>query len=302
MNTPQTVFHDSAEANSGLPISSESLSSASRFCPRRRFGRALAIIGTVAFVVLAGSLASTGFAANPAQEMAKAGTTGGIDPHGDSLLSIQSSLQQFGHFQFILRLFLGLSLAVSCAWVIGWHPRRSTLGDPLSDLEERKALIILGVVGAVVAELAGTNQALAFVIFGIGALARFRTALDNPKLTGKAIVVVVIGLACGMGSWAMAVFVTAFCWLLVFWLESHVGCRIRIRLDADVDPQPVYGMVQSMLISRHCRLQRSELNETKRQMTFLMLIPSGLDPRQLETEVRAKLPNPDDARIDINAA
>src|SRR5205807_5733181 len=87
-------------------------------------------------------------------------------------------------------------------------PRRS-LANPLSDLEERKALILLGMVGAVVAELSGTSQTLAFVIFGIGALLRFRTLLDNPKLTGKAITVVVVGLACGMGSWAMAVFVAA---------------------------------------------------------------------------------------------
>ena len=41
-------------------------------------------------------------------------------------------------------------------------------------------------VGAVVAELSGTSQTLAFVIFGIGALLRFRTVLDNPKLTVKA--------------------------------------------------------------------------------------------------------------------
>jgi hypothetical protein len=32
-----------------------------------------------------------------------------------------------------------------------------------------------------------------------------------------------------------------------------------------------------------------------------MLIPSGLDPKQLEAEVRAKLPQPEDARIDIRA-
>jgi hypothetical protein len=228
--------------------------------------------------------------------------TGGVDPHGDSWASIQNSLRQFGQLQFILRLFLSLVLTVACAWVIGWHPRRSTLGDPLSDLEERKALIVLSVVGAVVAELSGTNQALAFVIFGIGALARFRTALDNPKLTGKAIVVVVIGLACGMGSWAMAVFVTAFTWALVYWLESRVGCRLKIRLDSGVDPQPVYGAVQSFLISRHCRLQSSELNEGKRQMTFLMLIPSALDPRQLESDVRTQLPKADNARIEIQAA
>jgi hypothetical protein len=265
-------------------------------------GQALRIAGTVALVAIAGMLSLAAFGANPAEEMAKAGTTtGGIDPHGDSWQSIQNSIQQFTQPQFILRLLLSFSLAVLCAWVIGWHPHRSTLGDPISDVEERKTLIILGLVGAVVAELSGTSSTLAFVIFGIGALLRFRTALDNPKLTGKAIMVVVVGLACGMGSWTMAVFVTAFTWALVFWLDSHVGCRLRIRLDDEADAGLVYGAVQSLLVSRQCRLQSSELNEAKKQMVFLMLIPSALDPKRLEAEVREKLPRPEDARIDIRA-
>jgi hypothetical protein len=178
-----------------------------------------------------GVLSSAAFCANPAEAIAKLGNTGGVDPKGNSWVSIQNSVEQFGHPEFILRLFLSLSLAVGCAWAIAWHPRRASLIDLLADLEERKALILLGVVGAVVAELSGTSQTLAFVIFGIGALLRFRTLLDNPKLTGKAMMVVVVGLACGMGSWAMAVFVTGFSWLLIFWLDSHSSCRVRIRLD-----------------------------------------------------------------------
>jgi hypothetical protein len=113
--------------------------------------------------------------------------------------------------------------------------------------------------------------------------------LDNPKLTGKAITVVVVGLACGMGSWAMAVFVTAFAWGLLFWLDSHSSCRVRIRLDDTEDPKPVFGTVQSLLISHKCRLQSSALYEDKGQMVFLLYIPSGIDPRQLEAEVRASL-------------
>ncbi len=168
-----------------------------------------AALAAVALIALACVVSSAALGANPAEEMAKVGTT---DPKGNSWLSIQNSIEQFGHPEFILRLFLSLGLAVGCAWVIAWHPRRSSLANPLADLEERKALVLLGMVGAVVAELSGTSQTLAFVIFGIGALLRFRTLLDNPKLTGKAITVVVVGLACGMGSWAMAVFVTAFTW------------------------------------------------------------------------------------------
>jgi hypothetical protein len=280
---------------------------ASRRSPSAWFpGRALRRI--IALTALATIAPSSVFAANPAEEMTKLGsagttaTTGGVDPHGNSWLSIQNSMMQFGHQGFLLRLFLSFSLAVACAWIIAWHPRRALIADPLSDIEERKALIILGMVGAIVAELSGSNQNLAFVIFGIGALLRFRTVLDNPKLTGKAITVVVIGLACGMGSWAMAVFVTAFSWCLIFILESHVGCRIKIRLDDDADAQAVYGMAQSLLVAHRCRLKNSALYENKRQMVFFLLIPAGLDPHQLEADLRSKLPKSDESEITIQSA
>jgi hypothetical protein len=283
-----------------MPISSIYTTPSHLFWSNRYSGRALRTVGVVAVIAVVGVLCSAAFGANPAEELAKHGTTGGIDPKGNSWVSIQQSVEQFGHPEFILRLFLSLSLAVGCAYAIAWHPRRASLADPLADLEERKALILLGVVGAVVAELSGTSQTLAFVIFGIGALLRFRTLLDNPKLTGKAIMVVVVGLACGMGSWAMAVFVTAFCWVLVYWLDSHSSCRVRIRLDDGEDPKPVFGTVQSLLVSHKCRLQSSALYEDKGQMVFLLYIPSGVDPMQLEAEVRSSLKKHNVSKITVD--
>ena len=269
-------------------------------CYNWRLRRALSIIAGVAVIVLITVLSSVAFGANPAEEMAKAGTTGGVDPKGNSWESIQRSVLQFGHPDFILRLLLSLVLAVGCAIAIAWHPRRASLRDPLRDFEERKALILLGVVGAVVAELSGTSQTLAFVIFGIGALLRFRTLLDNPKLTGKAIMVVVVGLACGMGSWAMAVFVTAFSWLLLLWLDSHSSCEVRIRLNNGADAKPVFDTVQSLLLSHKCRLQSSSLYEDKGRMVFLLYIPNGVDPGKLEDEVRTRLRKNDVSKIAVD--
>src|SRR5690348_14185763 len=103
---------------------------------RSQFVRVLmrfAVLIALAFV-----LSSTAFGANPAEELAKMGHPGGLDPKGNSWESIHQSVLQFGHPDFILRLFLSLVLAVACAWVIAWHPRRASLFDPLSDLEERK--------------------------------------------------------------------------------------------------------------------------------------------------------------------
>jgi hypothetical protein len=288
--------HQSSKENT--PIGSNYTMPKCLFLLNRYFESALRTVGIV--IVIACVLSSAAFGANPAEELAKAGATGGLDPKGNSWVSIQQSVEQFGHPEFILRLFLSLSLAVGCAYAIAWHPRRASLADPLADLEERKALILLGVVGAVVAELSGTSQTLAFVIFGIGALLRFRTLLDNPKLTGKAIMVVVVGLACGMGSWAMAVFVTGFSWVLVYWLDSHSSCRVRIRLDDGEDPKPVFGTVQSLLVSHKCRLQSSALYEDKGQMVFLLYIPSGVDPMQLEAEVRSSLKKHNVSKITVD--
>src|SRR6266446_5344332 len=256
-----------------------------------------ALTSLVLILVLVLGLSSAAFGANPAEEMAKVGTT---DPKGDSWHAIQNSIEQFAHPEFMLRLFLSLSLAVACAWAIAWHPRRSSLANPLADLEERKTLILLGMVGAIVAELSGSSQTLAFVIFGIGALLRFRTVLDNPKLTGKAITVVVVGLACGMGSWAMAVFVTGFSWLLLFWLDSHSSCEVRIRLNNGADAKPVFDTVQSLLLSHKCRLQSSSLYEDKGRMVFLLYIPNGVDPGKLEDEVRTRLRKNDVSKIAVD--
>ena len=254
-----------------------------------------AIVSAIVLLVL---MAPAAFAANPAEEMFKQKVGGGIDPHVDSWLSMRHSLEQFQHPEYMLRLLLSLALACALAWIVAWHPRSSRLAS-LSDLEERKTLVLLGVVGAIVAELSGTSQTLAFVIFGIGALLRFRTVLDNPKLTGKAITVVVIGLACGMGSWVMAIFVTVFCWVLIFWLESRIACRLRIRLSDEVDLEQMFSSVQSMLVTRGCRLQSSALLPKKHQFEFYLNIPAQLDLRKLETDLRSMLPKPGDARISM---
>jgi hypothetical protein len=300
MNTSNVIFLERKVRKEKVPVSSFYAIPSDPFWANRRLGQVLRALAVVVVIGIVSVLSSAALGANPAEELAKAGSTGGLDPKGNSWVSIQQSVEQFGHPEFILRLFLSLSLAVGCAYAIAWHPRRASLADPLADLEERKALILLGVVGAVVAELSGTSQTLAFVIFGIGALLRFRTLLDNPKLTGKAIMIVVVGLACGMGSWAMAVFVTAFGWVLVYWLDSHSSCRVRIRLDDTEDPKPVFGTVQSLLVAHKCRLQSSALYEDKGQMVFLLYIPSGVDPMQLEAEVRSSLKKHNVSKINVD--
>ena len=59
-------------------------------------------------------------------------------------------------------------------------------------------------------------------------------------------------------------------------------------------------MVQSLLISHKCRLQSSSLYEDKGQMVFLLYIPAGIDPKQLEDEVRSKLQKTRVSKISVD--
>src|SRR3977135_3522728 len=137
MNNPHIIVCEQPALKKKISISSKDIMPAFPFHSGCHFGRALRTIGAVALIALMGVASSAALGANPAEEIAKLGATGGTDPKGNSWLSIQQSIQQFGHPEFILRLFLSLSLAVAGAGAIAWHPRRSSLMNPLSDFEER---------------------------------------------------------------------------------------------------------------------------------------------------------------------
>jgi hypothetical protein len=82
-------------------------------------------------------------------------------------------------------------------------------------------------------------------------------------------------------------------------LDSHIACQIEIRLAKEVNPKPVFDRVRALLVTHRCRLKSSALYEGKRRLVFLLHIPADLDLRQLELDVRAKLPASDDAQIKI---
>lgn len=213
--------------------------------------------------------------------------------------SVQSSIDHFTNPWFVGSLLLGLGVAAICGLAIAWHPRRSGKGDPVEDLEQRNTLIVLAMVGAIVSELVRVEPTMALVVFGIGGLIRFRTVLDNPKVTGKAIMVVVVGLAAGLGELAMAVFFTVFAWLLIFWLDSNVGFRIRMKLGKSADAKGTLIALLDMIRRVGGRTSSAEEYEHKQQIVVVGKLPSSVDPVKFKAELIKKLPQGEDADIDL---
>lgn len=213
--------------------------------------------------------------------------------------SVQSSIDHFSNPWFLISLLMGLAVAALCGLAIAWHPRRSGKGDPVEDLEQRNTLILLAMVGAIVSELVRVEPTMALVIFGIGGLIRFRTVLDNPKVTGKAIMVVVIGLASGLGELAMAVFFTVFAWLLIFWLDSNVGFRIRLKLTSRSDSKATMVALLDTIRRVGGRTSSAEEYEHKDQIVVVGKLPSSVDPVKFKAALVQKLPQGEDVDIDL---
>ncbi|MSR18610.1 MAG: hypothetical protein EXS00_05495 [Phycisphaerales bacterium] len=201
-----------------------------------------------------------------------------------------SSFEQFNNQWFVFSLTLGLLLSVVCSFIMAMHPTRTGRIDPIGDIENRKTLVLLGMVGAVVAELVRVQPVLAFVVFGIGGLIRFRTVLSDPRLTAKAVFVVVVGLACGTQAYAMAVFVTIFGWMLCAWLGRRMGARFKLRVPSGIDPHDVMPAALEFLRRNHWRVASSSVVAEKRQILILAEISSNVDMSGVIRSMQACLP------------
>jgi len=84
--------------------------------------------------------------------------------------------------------------------------------------------IILAVVGAVIMLVVGASLARAFGIVGAANLIRYRSKIDDPKDAGVMLCSLAVGLASGVGLYALAVFSTVF---LVVALSVVVAGRSR---------------------------------------------------------------------------
>lgn len=136
----------------------------------------------------------------------------------------------FSQYDFLLDAFLVLGLAAVLGAVIGYHPFRVRTADTVEEIEAPKVSIMYSVIGALIGILVVEHGlVVGFVLFGMGGLMRFRTALRSAHLTGQVILVTMIGLSCGLDLPHVAVLATGFGFVLILMLESRVTYQMDIR-------------------------------------------------------------------------
>jgi uncharacterized membrane protein YhiD involved in acid resistance len=132
---------------------------------------------------------------------------------------------------------LRLPLAAALGTALALRPRRR--GTPRRDPAVVQTQIVLAVVGAVIMLVVGASLARAFGIVGAANLIRYRSKIEDPKDAVVMLCALAVGLASGVGLYALALFSTGFLLVALGIIESfekglsRFDLRIRAGTDAD---------------------------------------------------------------------
>ena len=113
---------------------------------------------------------------------------------------------------------ISLPVAAALGAALAFRPQRR--GTPPHTASVIQTQIILAMVGALVMLVVGASLARAFGIVGAASLVRYRAKVDDPKDAGVMLACLGIGLASGVGIYAVAALSTAAILIVVLALES----------------------------------------------------------------------------------
>jgi hypothetical protein len=192
---------------------------------------------------------------------------------------------------FLFRAFLNLTLAAVLGAIIAYHPKHAQTADTFEEIEATQIYILYAVIGSITGILVVQyGMAVGFVLFGIGALIRFRTVLRSASLTGRLIFVTLIGLSAGLDLPHVAVLVTVFGFVLIFLLDARFTFRIFVRgLPEATFTQAVHAY-RDVLERDSCRLISEKKDPDRGRVTFII--------RSAEVDAGKKLEQTFDTQVD----
>jgi uncharacterized membrane protein YhiD involved in acid resistance len=152
-------------------------------------------------------------------------------------LDDQAALHETNPIHDIQVALVRLPLAAALGSALALRPRRR--GTPPRTPAVLQTQIILSVVGAVIMLVVGASLARAFGIVGAANLIRYRSKIDDPKDAVVMLCTLAVGLASGVGLYALAVVSTAFIAGALWVIESfeapvrHFELKIKAGNDTD---------------------------------------------------------------------
>jgi hypothetical protein len=207
--------------------------------------------------------------------------------HKHGVEALLDGWSNFGDLWLLLNMVIVLLLALALGGIIAYHPSTRRRLSTLEQFEQPKTLLLYSVVAAVVALIVQVQPAMAFVIFGIGGLLRFRTMIADAKDTGRVILVTVVGLCCGLKIYIVAIPATVIGWILIFLLEQQIAGIIRISGVAEQAMVESNRLHRALIEQAGCKIIGEQTKFIKREFAYVVQAPPTLDRAALQAKFDA---------------
>jgi len=170
-----------------------------------------------------------------------------------------------------------LPLAALLGAALALRPKRR--GTPPRTPAVVQTQIMLAVVGAVIMLVVGASLARAFGIVGAANLIRYRSKIEDPKDAVVMLCALAVGLACGVGLYALSVFATIFMGIALWIIESfepktrkHFTLKVKAGKDQEADA--LRGKIEQIL--RRYRLEFELRTSSDEEVCYDVQVPLEL--------------------------
>jgi len=169
-------------------------------------------------------------------------------PPGTFTRLLEAEVDSIHPMRDLYAALLRLPLAAVLGAALALRPRRK--GTPRRDQAVIQTQIILAVVGALIMLVVGASLARAFGIVGAANLIRYRSKIEDPKDAVVMLSSLAVGLAAGVGIYALAVFSTIFLVGLLWIIESFEADpkqRFSLNVKAGKETDALRPKVEAIL-------------------------------------------------------
>jgi len=214
----------------------------------------------------------------------------GLGEGGDAWESFVQGWASFTEWRELVPFLVNVALAVLLVLPLVYIRLGKGRAYELSTIEENKSLILYAAVSAAIAVMVLEHPAMALVVFGMGGLMRFRTRTGSGLAKGRGIFAVVIGLACGLGMYPLALIMA----LMGLFAIRLIGARRSLQIKVKkLDPSHIAQSREEydrLFQEAGCLVAGVTTSPANDEFTMVVVLPEGLLPEGLNDAVLQRVP------------
>jgi uncharacterized membrane protein YhiD involved in acid resistance len=176
-----------------------------------------------------------------------------------------------------------LPLAAILGAALALRPRRR--GTPPRTPAVLQTQIILAIVGAVIMLVVGASLARAFGIVGAANLIRYRSKIDDPKDAVVMLCTLAVGLASGVGLYALAIVSTGFIGGALWVIESFEAPsrHFELKIKAGDDTDSLRPKIEEIL--RRYRLEFELRTSSDEEVCYDVQVPFEIQTDRISNTI-----------------